>query len=137
MVFGIQMARRRCLSLAEEKFKNPAVYSKVGAHWAGEDVVRAEIFKAFGYFNTESSSHMSEYTPYFRKRPELLKKFLLENKFTTDKFDFKAMAANRKVEDEKLRKQISSGYKFPLEHSGEFGSVIITPSRQVHLRGLT
>ena len=55
--------------LLKEKFKDAAVYSKPDAHWAGSDIVRAEIFKAFGYFVTESSVHMSEYVPYFRKRP--------------------------------------------------------------------
>ena len=63
--------------LLREKFKDPAVYANADAHWAGPDVVRAEIFKAFGYFNTESSRHMSEYTPYFRKRPELFAQFIL------------------------------------------------------------
>jgi len=48
--------------LLREKLQDPAVYSAADAHWAGPDVVRAEIFKAFGYFNTESSVHMSEYT---------------------------------------------------------------------------
>jgi len=65
--------------ILREKFKDPAVYSARDAHWAGPDVVRAEIFKAFGYFVTESSRHMSEYVPYFRKRPELIGKYKLEN----------------------------------------------------------
>lgn len=121
--------------LLREKFKDASIYSQLNSHWAGQDVVRAEIFKAFGYFNTESSSHMSEYTPYFRKRPELIKKFMLDADFTNDKFNYRKMEENRKVDDEKLRKQISSGYKFPMKHSGEFGSIIIhsietgTPSR--------
>ena len=59
--------------LLKEKLKNPAIYSGPDAHWAGPDVVRAKIFKAFGYFVTESSVHMSEYVPYFRKSPELCK----------------------------------------------------------------
>ena len=33
--------------------------------------VRFEIMKFFGYFPTESSSHNSEYVPYFRKTPEM------------------------------------------------------------------
>ena len=42
------------------------------------DAVRFEIFRQFGYFVTESSGHMSEYVPYFRKRPELLEEFNLQ-----------------------------------------------------------
>ena len=37
--------------------------------------VRNEMFKAFGYYVTESSGHNSEYNWWFRKRPELIKKY--------------------------------------------------------------
>ena len=108
--------------LLREKFKDPAVYSKVDAHWAGPDVVRAEIFKAFGYFVTESSRHMSEYVPYFRKRPELIGKYKLED---TGKFALKAREQERKDQDEAMRKLVSSAEKLPIRHSGEYGSIII------------
>jgi alpha-galactosidase len=41
------------------------------------NMVRYEIMKRFGYYVTESSNHLSEYTPYFIKSryPELIKKF--------------------------------------------------------------
>ena len=54
---------RNAYPLLRERFKDPAVFSRPDAHWAGPDTVRAEIFRAFGYFNTESSQHMSEYVP--------------------------------------------------------------------------
>ena len=53
--------------LLREKFKDSAVYSKTDAHWAGPDIVRAEIFKAFGYFPTESSRGVATLTPYFQE----------------------------------------------------------------------
>ena len=56
--------------LLREKLKDPAVYSGPDAHWAGPDLVWVEVFKAFGYFVTESSIHMGVYVPYFKKRPE-------------------------------------------------------------------
>jgi alpha-galactosidase len=37
--------------------------------------VRNEMFKAFGYYVTESSGHNSEYNWWFRKRPDLIKKY--------------------------------------------------------------
>jgi alpha-galactosidase len=40
-----------------------------------KDPVRFEVFRQFGYFVTESSTHMSEYVPYFRKRRDLWEKF--------------------------------------------------------------
>jgi alpha-galactosidase len=108
--------------LLKEKFKDPAIYSSEDAHWAGPDVVRAEIYKAFGYFNTESSRHMSEYTPYFRKRPELIDKFLLgESKH----FSFAGRVKEKEEQDAELQKMLASNEKFPLKHSGEYGSGII------------
>jgi alpha-galactosidase len=37
--------------------------------------VRNEMFLAFGHYVTESSSHNSEYNPWFRKRPDLIRKY--------------------------------------------------------------
>lgn len=41
------------------------------------NLVRYELFKRFGYFVTESSEHLSEYTPWFIKhdRPELIEEY--------------------------------------------------------------
>ena len=41
------------------------------------DLVRHEIMKRFGYYNTESSEHTAEYSPYFIKRnyPELIERY--------------------------------------------------------------
>jgi len=105
-----------------EKFKDPAIYSGEKAHWAGPDVVRAEIYKAFGYFNTESSRHMSEYTPYFRKRPELIDKFSLGE---SPRFSLKGREEERVRQDAELKEIITSDKKLPVKHSGEYGSVII------------
>ena len=43
----------------------------------GNDLVRLEIMKQFGYYVTESSEHTSEYTPYFikDKYPELIERY--------------------------------------------------------------
>ncbi len=102
--------------LLKEKFKDPAVYSNDNAHWAGPDMVRAEIYKAFGYFNTESSRHMSEYTPYFRKRPELIDKFLLgESKH----FSFEGRVKEKLEQDAEMKQQAATDKKIPLQHSGE------------------
>ncbi|TFH18026.1 MAG: alpha-galactosidase [Lentisphaerales bacterium] len=40
-----------------------------------EEQVRNEMFLALGYFVTESSGHNSEYNWWFRKRPDLIKKY--------------------------------------------------------------
>jgi alpha-galactosidase len=48
----------------------PSIYQ------GGQERVRTEIFNAFGLFQTESSHHASEYYPYFRKRPDLVNRFI-------------------------------------------------------------
>lgn len=44
----------------------------------GNEQVRTAIMEAFGYFQTESSHHASEYLPYFRKSPQLTEEFIPE-----------------------------------------------------------
>jgi alpha-galactosidase len=40
-----------------------------------KEPVRNEMFLSFGYYVTESSRHSSEYTPWYRKRPEIVEEF--------------------------------------------------------------
>jgi len=40
------------------------------------DIVRKDMMLHFGAFITESSGHLSEYLPYYRKRKDLLKKYM-------------------------------------------------------------
>ena len=42
---------------------------------AAEEPVRIELFRHLKYFVTESSGHNSEYTAWFRKRPDLIEKY--------------------------------------------------------------
>jgi len=42
-----------------------------------EEIVRNEMFKHLDYYVTESSGHNSEYSPWFRKRPELIAQYCL------------------------------------------------------------
>ncbi|HEU5485011.1 MAG TPA: alpha-glucosidase/alpha-galactosidase [Microlunatus sp.] len=44
----------------------------------GNEQVRTTLMNHFGYFETESSHHASEYLPYFRKTPELTESYLPE-----------------------------------------------------------
>lgn len=50
-----------------EKIEEEEYYKK--------EKVRNELFKTFGYYVTESSGHNSEYTAWFRKRPDLILKY--------------------------------------------------------------
>lgn len=48
------------------------------SEYFNKEKVRNEIFRTFGYYVTESSGHNSEYTPWFRKRPDLILRYCSE-----------------------------------------------------------
>lgn len=48
----------------------------VNVYEGGQEHVRTQIMDAFGYFHTESSHHASEYLPYFRKNPSMVRDFI-------------------------------------------------------------
>jgi alpha-galactosidase len=100
-----------------ERFKDPAVYSGSNVFGGSPDLVRVEIFRTFGYFVTESSWHMAGYVPYFKKNPESIKKYRLEDLRTGWKM--------RTKEDDDLKRQINSDLQFPVIRSSEYGAGII------------
>ncbi|MBE6701832.1 MAG: alpha-galactosidase [Ruminococcaceae bacterium] len=54
----------------------PALREKLSdPHYYDKERVRNEMFLRLGYYVTESSGHNSEYNAWFRKRPDLLKKY--------------------------------------------------------------
>lgn len=59
--------------ILRENFEKPEYYAN--------EKVRGEVFRQFGYFMTESTGHLSEYLPYFRKNPDVLKQFCDEPGF--------------------------------------------------------
>ena len=51
----------------KQRFEDPAYYVN--------EKVRGEALRQFGYFMTESTGHLSEYLPYFRKNAELIRRY--------------------------------------------------------------
>ena len=51
----------------KEAIKDPQIYH--------EEIIRNDMFKHLDYYTTESSGHVSEYTWWYRKRPELIEKY--------------------------------------------------------------
>ena len=43
---------------------------------ARTEKVRIDVLRRFGYFSTESSGHLSEYLPWYRKRPREIRKWI-------------------------------------------------------------
>ena len=50
-------------------FENHPVFSE-------QEKVRIDVMKRFGFYSTESNGHLSEYLPWYRKRPEEIMKWI-------------------------------------------------------------
>jgi alpha-galactosidase len=59
--------------ILRERFEQPEYYVN--------EKVRGEAFRQFGYFMTESTGHLAEYLPYFRKSKEALERYCDEPGF--------------------------------------------------------
>ena len=59
--------------LLREQFERPEFYVN--------EKVRGEVFRQFGYFMTESTGHLAEYLPYFRKNRQALERYCDEPGF--------------------------------------------------------
>ena len=105
-----------------QAMQDPAIYN--------QDKVRFEIMRHFGYFVTESSHHMSEYIPYFRKRAELIEKYV------TPRWDYLEICRSGwQPHYEQVRRQIAGEEPVEISRSHEYGIQIIhametnTPTR--------
>ncbi|CAH0343951.1 alpha-glucosidase/alpha-galactosidase [Bacillus sp. CECT 9360] len=84
-----------------------------------KDKVRFEMMRRLNYFITESSEHMSEYTPYFIKRDRLIKEF-----------DIPIDEYIKRSEDNlnhfsETKRMIERGQPFEVQKSHEYGAPII------------
>lgn len=98
----------------------------------GDEPVRIELFKRFGYFVTESSAHASEYYPYFRKTPEMIDSWGRLYQPPGSQYGGGSTgggitkAMQREVEYEAMMQRQSSGQeKFVVRRSGEYGAEIV------------
>ncbi|MGF1451087.1 MAG: alpha-glucosidase/alpha-galactosidase [Opitutales bacterium] len=123
-----------------EKFR-PEVAGEFAARDSDEarerdqDLVRKDMALHFGAFITESSGHLSEYLPYYRKRDQL------KNHYTRERYDggSRFYASNwptwRKGADEEREAMIRGETEIDYDRSWEYGSWIIearekdTPTR--------
>ncbi len=96
-----------------EAMDNPEIYTR--------DTVRFEIMRQFGYFVTESTRHMSEYTPYFRTNTDVIEEFSL-NQIRQD-----LQRRGTRADDHyaQLLKDTNSDKRLTAERSEEYASRII------------
>jgi len=104
-------------ALCEKVRRDPELLAK--------DPVRFDMMLHFGHFVTESSGHFSEYLPYYRKRPELIRKHCGEKYNGGSGFYAREWPGWRKACDENRREQIAGKAELKKDRSWEYASWII------------
>jgi alpha-galactosidase len=97
--------------------RNPGVYEA--------DPARFEVMLHFGAFVSESSGHLSEYVPYFRKRPDLLKRYTRAGYRGESGFYANNWPRWRAEAEDTVRAQLTGKREILLERSTEYASIII------------
>tara|TARA_R100000027_G_scaffold38868_1_gene28764 strand:+ start:4666 stop:6156 length:1491 start_codon:yes stop_codon:yes gene_type:complete len=90
-----------------------------------KDIVRKDMMLHFGAFITESSGHLSEYLPYYRKRKDLLEHFMRERYDGESSFYANNWPQWRKEADVAREERIQGEKELELKRSWEYGSYII------------
>lgn len=106
--------RQDAYPLLRAKLDDPEVYA--------QDKVRFEIMRHFGYFVTESTRHMSEYVPYFRRRPELVEE-LAPPTFASR--DLSAWQRRHDEHYERMRRQVRGEEPLEFDRTHEYCSYVI------------
>ncbi|MFX1337897.1 MAG: alpha-glucosidase/alpha-galactosidase [Promethearchaeota archaeon] len=90
--------------------------------------LRVDMMRATGYFMTESSGHLSEYLPYYRKRGDLLDKYKGTMLFANLEHNFNYVYTKKNTEsvDKKIKHKLKRKVpKLKRQHSGEYASYIM------------
>ena len=100
---------------------DPAIYE--------QNPIRFDLMHAFGYYTTESSGHVSEYVPYFRKRKELIEHYVSIELDIVGGERASRWPANRIEHDKQLRDYLERERRgeraFYLDRGLDAGSYII------------
>jgi alpha-galactosidase len=100
-----------------ERAKITEIYEK--------DPVRFEFMLHFGAFVTESSGHFSEYTPYFRKRPDLIARYCRDGYLGETGFYAHNWSTWRKENDTEIQEMLDGTRELDFTRSYEYGSNIV------------
>jgi alpha-galactosidase len=94
-----------------------------------QDPIRFDLMRAFGYFTTESSGHVSEYVPFFRKRKALIEHYASIQPNCRGGERASRWPVDRKEHDELLRDYLERERRgeraFYLDRSLDAGSHVI------------
>ncbi len=100
-----------------ERAKVPEIYE--------QDPVRFEFMLHFGAFVSEGSGHFSEYTPYFRKRPDLIERYCRAGYLGETGFYAHNWSTWREENDTEIREMLDGTRPLDLTRSYEYGSDIV------------
>ncbi len=98
-----------------QAMQDPDIYAR--------DKVRFEVMRHFGYFVTESTRHMSEYVPYFRRTPELTAQYAPPSAANLE--NYAAWRAQRDESFQRMRELLASGAEIPFERTHEYCTFIL------------
>ncbi len=93
--------------------------------FAKAEPVRSDMMLHFGAFITESSGHLSEYLPYYRKRKDLLEKYTDTGYRGQESFYADNWPSWRKRSDDTRMHQISGEEPVKYDRTYEYGAWII------------
>jgi alpha-galactosidase len=114
-------------ALKDGRAKNP---KKLNHHeWFAppwhKDIVRKDMMLHFGAFITESSGHLSEYLPYYRKRKDLIQRYSREGYDGGTSFYANNWPTWRKNADKQRARMLAGKEPMEWERSWEYASWII------------
>jgi alpha-galactosidase len=89
------------------------------------DPVRFEMMRYFGAFVTESSGHFSEYVPYFRKRPDLIERYVRAGYRGESGFYANNWPEWRTRNDDEITEMLNGTRETPLGRSSEYAADIV------------
>jgi len=95
------------------------------SEFAKAEPVRSDMMRHFGAFITESSGHLSEYVPYYRKRKDLLDKYTDTAYRGEESFYANNWPTWRRNQDESRERQIGGEDPIKFERTHEYGAWII------------
>ena len=115
--------------LLRDRAKVPEIYE--------QDPVRFEVMLQLGAFVTESSGHFSEYVPYFRKRPDLIKKYARPGYLGESGFYANNWPRWRQENDERIASMLSGETEIPVQRGHEYAANIVEaieggPAASIH-----
>jgi len=104
--------------------RTPEDYEAKTPEWH-QDLVRKDMMIQFGAFITESSGHLSEYLPYYRKRKDLIQKYVREGYDGGTSFYADNWPTWRKTRDKARMNMLRGKEPIQWDRSWEYASWII------------